>query len=55
MDRSKVNETFSVGGYYSYKIPETDITFLGMNSMYFKENVNCSKDVADQQLFWLET
>lgn len=43
MNRTAVNETFLKGGYYSYKIPNTDLTFIGLNTMYYKDEDNkCS-------------
>jgi hypothetical protein len=57
MNKTAVNETFLLGGYYSYKIPNTDMTFIGLNTMYYKNEDNkCSYafEIGDGQLTWLE-
>ena len=47
MNRVVANATFNVGGYYSYRIPNTDLYFIGLNTMYYKEDNKCSYDVGD--------
>jgi hypothetical protein len=46
MNTTEVHETFTTGGYYSYKIPNTDppLYFLGFNSMYYKNGIECYEE-----------
>ena len=30
------------GGYYRYDIPDSNLTFLGLNSMFFKRDNECA-------------
>jgi hypothetical protein len=54
MNRTEANLTFYYGGYYKYKIPNTDLTFYGLNTMYYKEGNKCSYSTGDEQLKWLK-
>lgn len=54
MDRDATKATFMEGGYYKYSIPNSNLTVLALNSMYFKpENTQCLSD-GDAMLDWLE-
>ena len=41
------------GGYYQYKVPRFDLVYLGLNTMFFKQEV-CDPAGATEMLDWLE-
>ena len=54
MDRYQAKETFMHGGYYRYDIPNTDMTVLALNSMFFKEDNPCAFGDGADMLDWFE-
>lgn len=53
MDYEELKSTFLRGGYYQYKVPRFDLVYLGLNTMFFKQEV-CDEDGATEMLNWLE-
>ena len=52
-DYNAANETFSYGGYYRYDFNNSDLSFIGLNTMFWNKKNQCMFDRADEQILWL--
>lgn len=46
------NETFSNGGYYQYDFPNSSLSFIALNTMFFNIKNKCMLDKGNEQLIW---
>jgi 2',3'-cyclic-nucleotide 2'-phosphodiesterase (5'-nucleotidase family) len=53
MNFTDVSHTLSTFGYYKYQIPNTDLTFIGLNTVYFIEENLSNREVSGEQILWL--
>jgi hypothetical protein len=53
-DRERAKSSFMKGGFYTHDFPDSKISVIALNSMYFKSDNKCSLADADYQLDWLE-
>lgn len=51
-NETEAKRTFYAGGYYRYDFPNSNITLLSLNTMFFKKSNKCGKEEGKQMLVW---
>ena len=55
IDPELTRETMMQGGYYRYDFPNTNLTFLGLNSIFFMNSNKCALEDGSKMLDWVES
>ena len=54
--KQRIQDTFMTGGYYRVDLPDSKISLLAMNFLYYakKRDLSLSSGSGVQQMFWLK-